>query len=316
MSSPTQQEIDKVKLNLRNLMDLNSDLLVNGNLKIENAFTLLEMQDNKDPGSQIGINLLDGGFWAASDGITAWGSNFCCGIISEYSSNTPPSLIGSTSKLIERFQATSNQFQYDLQKFYGDPTTYWDIVYSGTVQTAFGSHKVSGKLSDLSTIDVPSKTDTGYTINMIKALYGIDQQIWNTLLPNFIITAWYPELQYSDKMYTSDDMINISNGWYVNNPAYWSYWVWEQDKGIFGGNKDHGTYWLTHYSIGRGWSITSYGNLSDTACNYLFNDLYNGVPNPNVAPDYKSIGTPGLFPREFVFNNMPNIKRTTHTFNQ
>ena len=63
-------------------------------------------------------------------------------------------------------------------------------------------------------------------------------------------------------------------------------------------------------SIGSGWSIGSYGNLSNDACNYLFNDLYNGVPNPNVT--YGG----GLFAREFVFNNMPNIKKTSHTFNQ
>jgi hypothetical protein len=50
--------------------------------------------------------------------------------------------------------------------------------------------------------------------------------------------------------------------------------------------------------------------LSNDACNYLFNDLYNGVPNPNVT-----FGG-GLFAREFVFNNMPNIKKTSHTFNQ
>ena len=315
MTSPTQQEIDKVKLNLRNLIDLNEDLLINGNLKIENAFTLLELKDNKDLGVQIGINLLDGGFWAASDGITAFASNFCCGVVSKYSSDTPPSLMGITNALIERFQVTSNQFQYDLQKFYDDPITYWDVIYSGTVQTAFGSHMVSGKLSDLSTIDVPGKNDTEYTVNMVKGLYGIDQQIWNTLLPNFIITAWYPESEYSDKIYTSEDMINQANEWYKNNPSYWDYWVWEQDRGLFGGKKDHGTYYLTHNSIGRGWSLTSYGNLSDSACNYLFNDLYNGVPNPNVASDYKSIGTPGLFPREFVFNDMPNIKKTIHTFN-
>ena len=309
---PTQQEIDKVKLNLRNLIDLNSDILVNGNLKIENAFALLSMVDDKDLGVQIGINLMDGGFWVASDGISSVGSNFCCGVLSAYSSNTPPSLMGTTSRLIERFQNTSIQFQYDLQKFYDDPITYWDIVYSGQVHTAFGTYNVSGKLSDLSTIDIPSKTDTGYTETMVKSVFGLDQQIWNTLLPNFVITAWYPQVQCDDRLSQCSESTLISNAslYYIDNPAYWQYWEWYQDRGIFGGKKDHGIWYITDYSIGRGWSIGSMGNLSNDACNYLFNDLYNGVPNPNVP-----FGG-GLFAREFVFNNMPNIKKTSHTFSQ
>ena len=140
---PTQDQINKVKLNLRNLMDLNSDILVNGNLKIENAFALLSIQDNKDLGVQIGINILDGSFWAASDGVTQIAANFCCGVVSRYSTNTPPSLLSATSRLIERFQNTSNQFQLDLQTFYDDPTTYWDTVYEGQVNTAFGTYTVS-----------------------------------------------------------------------------------------------------------------------------------------------------------------------------
>jgi hypothetical protein len=309
---PTQQDIDKVKLNLSHLIDLNSDILLNGNLKIENAFALLSIDDSKDLGVQIGINLLDGAFWEASDGISSFASNFCCGVVADYSNNTPPSLMGATSKLIQRFQNTSIQFQYDLQKFYDDPTTYWDRVYSGQVQTAFGSYMVSGKLSDLATIDVPSKTDTGYTETMVNAVFGLDQQVWNTLLPNFVITAWYPQIQCDDRMSqcNENDLISNASLFYIDNPAYWQYWEWYQDRGIFGGKKNHGTWYITDYSIGKGWSIGSYGNLSDDACNYLFSDLYNGVPNPNVA-----FGG-GLFTREFVFNNMPNIKKTSHTFNQ
>jgi len=306
----SQDDVTKVKVNLRNLMDLNSDILVNGNLKIENAFALLSIQDNKDLGVQIGINLLDGSFWAASDGVTQIAANFCCGVVSQYSTNTPPSLLSATSRLIERFQNTSNQFQLDLQKFYDDPDTYWDTVYSGQVSTAFGTYTVSGKLSDLATVDVPAKTDTGYTDIMLQAVFGLDQQVWNTLLPNFVITAWYPSSQCDDRISQCNESSLISNAseWYLENPAYWQYWQWYQDIGIFGGKKDHGVWYITNYSIGTGWSIGSYGNLSDDACNYLFNDLYNGVPNPN-AP----FGG-GLFPREFVFNNMPNIKKTSHTF--
>jgi hypothetical protein len=47
---PTAQEIDKVRSNLKNLIDLNSDLLIGGNYKIENAYALLTLNDNHDLG--------------------------------------------------------------------------------------------------------------------------------------------------------------------------------------------------------------------------------------------------------------------------
>jgi len=51
----------------------------------------------------------------------------------------------------------------------------------------------------------------------------------------------------------------------------------------------------------------SCGGLSEDACNYLFCDLSDGVPNPSAVNG-------GLFARTFVFNNMSGIKKTTHTF--
>lgn len=304
---PTQQEIDKVKQNLSNLIDLNTDILVNGNIKIDNAYLLLSMSDDHDLGVQIGINLIDGAFWALSDGVTSVVSNFCCGVISHYSSNTPPSLQGSVSNLLNRLQVTSLQFQYDLQKFYDDPTTYWDVEYCGNVINAFGTYPVCGKLSDLVNVDVPSRSQSEYTVDLIKCLFGLDQVVWAKLLENFVITEYYPSMAcYVSQGYTEQRMIDNACGWYENNPSYWRYWKYEQAKGFWGGDKS--AYWYNDFNIGTGWSMFSCGGLSHDACNYLFNDLYNGIPNPSMT-----IGG-GLYAREFVFNNMPNIKRASHTF--
>lgn len=305
---PTQQEIDKVKLNLSRLIDLNTDILINGNMKIDNAFLLLSMSDNTDLGVQVGINLLDGAFW----GLAAWESgfmgsyaaNFCCGVLSHYSSSTPPSLQGQTADLLNRLQVTSAQFQYDLEKFYDDPTTYWDVEYCGNVVNAFGTYPVCGKLSDLVNSDVPSRTDTGYTETLMKAVFGLDQVIWDNLLRNFVITYTYPATPYYVKQgYTEEKMRSNASIYYQAHPSYWLYWEYESSKGFWGGDKS--AYWQTDYNIGTGWSLTSDGHLSDSACNYLFSDLYNGVPNPNMA--YGA----GLYTREFVFNNMPNIKKVS-----
>lgn len=301
---PTQTDIDKVKLNLRHLIDLNTDLLTNGNIKIDNAFLLLSMTDNKDLGTQIGINLMDGAFWALSDGLSEIVSNFCCGVLSHYSSNTPPSLLGEVVNLSNRLQVTSAQFQIDLQTFYDDPVTYWDTEYCGNVVNAFGTHYVCGKLSDLVNTDVPAKTDTGYTETLIQVVFGLDQVVWDNLLRNFVITETYPALAYYVKDgYTEQKMESNASLQYQSHPSYWCYWQYEQSKGFWGGDKS--AYWKTDSNIGTGWSLTSDGHLSNSACNYLFSDLYNGVPNLNM------VVSGGLYTREFVFNNMPNIKKVS-----
>lgn len=311
MATPTQSDIDKVKQNLSNLIDLNTDILNNGNIKIDNAALLLSIKDDHDLGFQIGINLLTGAFWglaAMQAGfIGALAANFCCGVISKYSTTNPPSLQSTTANLKQRLQVTSIQFQYDLEKFYADPVTYWDTEYCGNVVNAFGTYPVCGKLSDLVNADVPPKTDPSYTKNLVQAVFGLDQVIWDNFLRNFVITAWYPSTAYYTKNgYTEQKMIDGANAGYVRQPSYWFYWKYESAKGFWGGDKS--AYWQTQYNIGTGWAPFSDGHLSDEACNYLFNDLYNGVPNPNMA-----VGG-GLYAREFVFNNMPNIKKTSHTF--
>ena len=305
---PTQADIDKVKQNLANLIDLNTDILNNGNIKIDNAGLLLSIKDDHDLGVQIGINLLTGAFWglaAVQAGfVGAFVANFCCGVISHYSTSNPPSLQSSVANLKERLQVTSVQFQYDLQKFYGDPVTYWDTEYCGNVVNAFGTYPVCGKLSDLANADVPSKTETGYTKNLVQAVFGLDQIVWDNLLSNFKITECYPATPYYVKQgWTEEKMESNASGYYGYHPSYYCYWDYESAKGFWGGDKS--AYWRTDCNIGTGWSLTSDGHLSDAACNYLFSDLYNGVPNPNMA--YGA----GLYTREFVFNNMPNIKRVS-----
>ena len=111
---------------------------------------------------------------------------------------------------------------------------------------------------------------------------------------------------YTKNGYTEQKMIDGANSCYVKQPSYWNYWQYGSAKGFWGGDKS--AYWTNDFNIGTGWSPFNYGNLNPDACNYLFSDLYNGYPNPNMA-----IGG-GLYTREFVFNDMPNIKKTSHTF--
>ena len=310
---PTTEQIQQVQSNLQNLIALNAQLLEGGNINIDNAFLLLSMVDNTDLGVQVGINLLDGGFWASAaiiEGpLAAAAANFCCGVISNYTTNTPSSLNETTSNLLERFLNTSNQFQYDLQNFYDNTEEYWDVVYSGNVNTAFGVYPVSGSLSDLSNVVVPSPDDTEFTLLLNEAEFGLDQIIWAQLLQDFVITQFNPPSDYPVSEYSLQTMESNASSFYLSHPAYWNYWLYVEQTNKKGEDTSYYEQWQNNIGSGD-ISLTSANSISDAACNYLFTDLYNGVPNPNST----NING-GLYNREFVFNNMSGIKKQTHTYN-
>jgi hypothetical protein len=58
MSTPSSDDIAKMQTNVKNMIDFNNYLQLQGNTKILNAFLLLSITDNKDLGFQIGLNLL------------------------------------------------------------------------------------------------------------------------------------------------------------------------------------------------------------------------------------------------------------------
>ena len=67
-------DILKVKINIKNMIDFNNYLQTQGNTKILNAFCLLSLSDDKDLGLQIGLNLLCGSFWALGGPFGAVGA--------------------------------------------------------------------------------------------------------------------------------------------------------------------------------------------------------------------------------------------------
>lgn len=305
MSSPTDEQILKAKTNLRNLMDFNNQLYVEGDTKIINAFSLLSLSDNKDLGLQIGLNLLCGAFWALGGPLDAAGAimaNFACGVVGHYADSTPPSLNVQFSSLLTRFQKTSEQMDVDLELYYDNPRDYWDTTFSSTVYNPFGSYPVSGKLSDLATIDFPSKMDSAFMDYMLKAQYALDQEVWAQLLQNFKITKFYPSTDYKCKYYTEADMENDAAGFYAVHPSYWNNWVYHHETNRKGEDRSYYEQWQNN--IGTGAGTFSDGHLNDNACKYMFIDSYDNVV----------INANGLFHRNFVFNDLKNITHTTHTY--
>lgn len=306
MSSPSDQQILHVKKNIRNLINFNNQLYVQGNTKILNAYMLLSIADNHDLGLSIGLNLLKGAFIALGveggiiGGIAA---NFICGLIDSYTDTTPPSLNAQMSSLLTRFQATSEQLTVDLEMYYGNPAQYWNTTFSGSVTNAFGTYPVSSTFSDLDTIDFPPETDSLFMEYLLKVQYALDQQVWYTLLPNFKITKFEPDTMYPCKNYTEQQMESNAAFFYGVHKSYWNNWIYYHSTNRKGEDNSYFSQWENNIGVGAG-AFTD-GALNNSACDYLFIDSYdNVVINPN-----------GLFHRAFVFTNMGNINHVTHTYN-
>ena len=306
MSSPTDEQIIHVRKNIRNLIDFNNSLYVQGNTKILNAYFLLSISDNKDLGLAIGLNLLKGAFIAlGAEGsiVGAIVANFMCGVVDSYTDTTPPSLNAQMSSLLTRFQATSEQLTSDLEMYYGNPGLYWNKTFSGSVTNAFGTYTISSIFSDLDTIDFPANTNSEFMVYLLKAQYALDQQVWFTLLPNFLITQFNPSSDYPCKTYSEQQMETNAAGFYGKHKSYWNNWVYHYSTNRKGEDNSYFTQWQN--DIGTGAGAFTDGALNDSACDYLFIDSYDNV----------IINSNGLFNRAFVFTKMANIKHVSHTYN-
>ena len=306
MSTPSSDDIAKMQTNVKNMIDFNNYLQLQGNTKILNAFLLLSISDNKDLGFQIGLNLLCGSFWALGGpygAIGAIASNFLSGLVSSYATTKPPNLEAEISSLLLRFQKTSEQVNKDLEIIYSDPTSHWNDSYSGSFTTPFGTYSANGSVSDLATIDFPAQTDPQFMDMINSAQYALDQSVWAQLLQNFVITQYQPGTEYPCKYYSEQQMESNAAGFYAAHPSYWNCWTYEPY--ITKKGKDKSYYYQYQNNIGTGASSFSDGHLNDNACQYLFIDSYDNVI---INPD-------GLFHRNFVFNNLQGIPHKIRTLN-
>ena len=108
----TEEQILKVKQNIRNMIDFNNYLQTQGNTKILNAYALLSISDNKDLGMQVGLNLLCGSFWALGGPYGAVGAiaaNFLSGMVGSYAVSKPPSLQDSKPQSLQDSRLVSLQ---------------------------------------------------------------------------------------------------------------------------------------------------------------------------------------------------------------
>jgi len=289
--SPTQDEIQKVRTNLNNIISFNKDLLNQANMKLENAYALLTEPDKSDLGLQVCINLLGGCFWALGSVLGPIGNipaNFLSGLVSYYATDTPPSLNGEFSSLLIRLQNTFNQVDLDLSNYYQEPVANWDKVLNGTFDIPFQKVTASGKLGDLANIDFPTQDDPNYYTIQNACIKALDQTIWVTLLNKFVITHY---ILSNNQPWNDIDTNAWDNSFLRNHKSYYHTWTAIDNTDKHGGH--YTTYDQEEYNIGTGAGMFTDGALNDDACNYIFHNYSSDIANPD-----------GLFERVDFFTKL------------
>ena len=293
----------RVQQNLTNMQHMNDQIYNFGLSKYMNAFALLTEQDNDDLGLQIGLNIVEGAFWAVGSVGGPAGSffaSFLSGMLVYWATDPPASINGSFAQNVLRFQATTQAVDAQLALYSSDLEAHWNdsFTYNGTTY----------KLSDLAGFDFPNETSTDWNPMVTAALVGVDQSLWQALLVSSCVVTYYVSsgdgtdngncllMEYKDQNSEPDDWVQ---GFYSKNPAYYEKLSW------YSGDPNNccgpPACWETaEYNIGTGASTFSDGSLSADACTYLFIDSTPGV----------IINPKGLFKRVDLFTNL-GIKTAT-----
>jgi hypothetical protein len=295
---PTEDNIIRLRKNLINLQHFNDQLYTYTITKTANCFLLLSQTDNSDPGMNVGINLLCGamiGIGADYGFIGAVIANYFCGLVSEYSVTTPPSLLSSYTSYITRIQATSIKADNDMASSDVDPVPNWNTVHSGSFNTPWGVQSASCTLGQLAAVDVPTEIDTLYQQMMTKAVFCFDQMLWWSVVQRYQINGCnsgpnLPVMVPIDISKGDTGMNNYCNNYMTTNPAHWTIWIFYPSTDKKG--RDTSYYEILDYSLGSSPINGRDQPISDAAAHYLFIDTIPGtIVNAN-----------GLFNRYFVFN--------------
>lgn len=300
LDTPTPAQIAQVQANLAAMQKFN-DYVYNqgGSSRITNAYLLMTIPDNNDLGLEIGLNVIEGAFWAVGGMFGPIGNftaSFLSGMLSWWaqSENTPPSLNQTFASMFLRIQQTSLEIDTQLANYYQDVAGNWNVTFTFNGQTV--------TMADLATFTFPDETDPTFEQMAAAAIFAMDQSIWATVLKtNYVVTLWECS---SGPIIFQGDQNTPPTQWdeefIESNPAYYNTWEWHVSSGC----GDTTGWEINEYNLGTGAGVFSDGSLNGPSCGYLFIDSADGV----------TINVNGLYPRKTVFTGL-GIKQTTYTVN-
>lgn len=296
LDAPTPAQIAQVQANLAAMQKFN-DYVYNqgGSSRITNAYLLMTIPDNNDLGLAIGLNVVEGAFWAVGGMFGPIGNftaSFLSGMLSWWaqSENTPPSLNQTFASMFLRIQQTSLEIDTQLANYYQDVAGNWNVTFTFNGQTV--------TMADLATFTFPDETDPTFEQMAAAAIFAMDQMIWATVLKtNYVVTLW--EMSSGDVILPGDQNTpptQWDEEFIESNPAYYNTWEWHESQGC-----GDTTGWLINeYNVGTGAGVFTDGSLNTPSCNYLFIDSADGV----------TINVNGLYPRKTVFTGLGLTQKT------
>lgn len=293
-ADPTPEQVQQVQVNLANMQRFNEFIYSHGQAKVLNAYLLTSKQDSSDPGAAVVLNVLSGALSVVGSAFGPAGNfiaTFIGGMVSSWVTNTPPDLTGTFASLLTRLDATSRAVDRQLARFHANVAAEW--------ATRFTFNGATMSLADLASAPFPAETDPQFQAMADRALFGLDQHIWQLILTSyFVITFWLLSTgDYVIEGNREEPPISWNNSFIEAHPAYYHTWTWHEKSGC----GDVNGWKIDEYNLGVGASFTSDGSLANEASSYLFIDSSDGVvTNPQ-----------GLFARATVFKNL-GIRRTTH----
>ncbi|RFM27493.1 hypothetical protein [Deminuibacter soli] len=299
MATPTPEQVKIVQQNLVNMQAFNGYIFSHGKPCILNAYLLLTIQDNNDPGLAYGLSFFEAAFAALAGELGALGA-LCAGylnnVINNWLGNPPNNLNQQFASLVTRFNQTSIDIDAGLAGVHDDLNNPARLQQTWDSKFTFNGRTVT--MGDMASEHFPSEIETPFINAAKKAIKAIDRSIWKQML---VANYWIPyrgqyRTDYKDKNvppipYCEDVIKSFKS-------CECSYF-WHQ-----GGGGDCSLWIVVQYDIELK-NVSGFYNLPDAACDYVFIDSMPG----------KIINADGLFTRGDVaqFLGIKIINDTTAT---
>jgi hypothetical protein len=178
---------DKIKENLKNLMDLNDDAYPPANSEIGIVYGYLNGNDNTDNGPSLFSNLLFSavGLIGNIEGIPAapaiaW---FLSAIVNTFNEKSNPELYNPFPQIAARYVVTYMDIDTTITTIMNDLENHLDDVY--TIPDFLKSDKKTITVRELGDYDIPPRYSDNFNICKDKFVIGFRNEMVKQQLPKF-----------------------------------------------------------------------------------------------------------------------------------
>jgi len=173
----TEQEINKVIENVRDLRVVLSNLYTDGKQVITSVFQSLNREDNIDLKLQCSLNLFSNALFSYRNLV----SDYLAAAIAGYKELTPEILSGTFTSVNQCFDSVYLQATIALNELESNTVAYWYNQATGTIYNPNGFSTVNVAVSDLASTQFIKTTDDNYEDKFAVALNALEESLRYTL---------------------------------------------------------------------------------------------------------------------------------------